>query len=126
MTVEGETITVRVPFKIRRRGGRKLVLTPDGLPMVGGPRADNAMIKALARAFRWRRMLEDGRYRTMEELAAAEGINASYVSRVLRLTILTPDIVTSIMDGTQSAAISLTSLLRPLPAAWCAQRNLFR
>jgi hypothetical protein len=125
MTVERETIIVRVPFKIRRRGGRKLVLTPDGLPMVGAPRVDNAMVKALARAFRWRRLLEDGSYRTMEELAAAEGINASYVSRVLRMTLLAPDIVASVLDGTQSAAITLDVLMKPFPMYWQEQRVVF-
>jgi hypothetical protein len=125
MTVEGESITVRVPFKIRRRGGRKLVLTPDGLPMGGTARVDNAMIKALARAFRWRRLLEDGSYRTMEELAAAEGINASYVSRVLRLTILAPDIVSSIMEGAHASGVTMVALMNPLPLAWREQRARF-
>jgi hypothetical protein len=121
MTAVGETITIRVPFKIRRRGGRKLVPTPDGLLMASTPSVDNAMIKALARAFRWRRLLEDGSYRTMEELAAAEGINASYVSRVLRLTILAPDIVKSIMDGTHASAVTLAVLMKPFDVIWKRQ-----
>jgi hypothetical protein len=82
------------------------------------------MIKALARGFRWRRLLEDGSYRTMEELAAAEGINASYVSRLLRLTILAPDVVTSIMDGTQSAAVTLGVLMQPFEVSWKRQASL--
>jgi hypothetical protein len=124
MTAEGESITIRVPFNIRRRGGRKLVLTPDGLPMVSAPSVDNAMIKALARAFRWRRLLEDGSYRTMEELAAAEGINASYVSRLLRLSILAPSIVSSIMDGTHASAVTLAVLMKPFDVVWKSQETL--
>jgi hypothetical protein len=125
MSIEGDTITVRVPFQIRRRGGRKLVLTPDGLraPAVSR-RVDNVMVKALARAFRWRRMLENGSHRTIEELAAAEGINASYVGRVLRLTLLAPDLVTSMLDGTQPADLTMDTLMKPLPLAWATQRTL--
>jgi hypothetical protein len=117
-----KTITVRIPLKIRKRGGRKLVLAPDGQPMLSAPRRiDNAMIKALARAFRWRRLLEDGSYRTIEELAAAEKINSSYVGRVMRLTLLAPELVSAILDGRQGSEIDLARLLRPVPALWSHQ-----
>src|SRR5688572_13528211 len=100
---DGRTITVRVPISIRKRGGRKVVLAPDG--MQHDPRklrcrqADNAMVKALARAFRWRDMLEASTCSTVKEIAVNERINESYVSRVLRLTLLAPEIVESIVDG---------------------------
>src|SRR5439155_21540531 len=91
---DGRTITVRVPISIRRRGGRKLVLAPGGtnltMAAVRG-HIDNSMVKAIARAFRWRAMLENGAYPTIAEIAAAEKINESYVGRVLRLTLLAPD-----------------------------------
>ena len=61
------------------------------------------MVKALARAFRWRKMLDKGVHATLEDLARAKGVGASYVSRVLRLTLLAPDIVEAILDGRQSA-----------------------
>src|SRR5262245_60164440 len=87
-------VRVRVPFSIRKRGGRKLVLVPAGTAAAPErPRVDNAMIKALARGFRWRKLLEMGAYGTIEELAAVEKINLSYVSRNLRLTLLAPSIV---------------------------------
>ena len=73
---DGQTITVHVPFKFRKRGGRKLVVTPDGAPWAPRPRVDNAMVKALARAFRWRRMLDTGVHATLEDLARAKGVNA--------------------------------------------------
>jgi hypothetical protein len=78
------TITVTVPFTIRHHGGRKQVITPDGRPALAPPRArvDSALVKALGRAFRWRRLLDTGAYATIEEIATAEGINPSYVSRV--------------------------------------------
>ena len=82
---EGRTITVRVPMTFAKRGGRKLLISPDGVSTVASsqPRVDNTMVKALARAFRWRKLLETGAYATVEEIAATENINASYVGRVL-------------------------------------------
>lgn len=118
---EGHTMTVRVPNSIRRRGGRKLVLAPDGAEMSAAPvcrHIDNAMVKALARAFRWRGMLESGAFATVEEIAEAEKINSSYVSRVLRLTLLAPNIVESILDGRQPNGLTQAVLMRPFPKEW--------
>ena len=101
LTGDGRTVTVRVPISIRRRGGRKLVLAPDGTNVTAAPvsrQIDNAMVKAIARAFRWREMLENGTHATIAEIAAAEKINESYVGRVLRLTLLAPDIVEAILE----------------------------
>ena len=75
------------------------------------------MVKALARAIRWRKLLETGVFATVEEIAAAEKINASYVGRVLRLTLLAPDIVEAILDGRQPAAMTLAVLMRPFAVA---------
>jgi hypothetical protein len=118
------TITVRMPFVVRRRGGRKVVVTPEGTGWVP-PRAqaDSTLVKALARAFRWRRMLESGRYGTAKELAAAERVNLSYLCRVLRLTLLAPDIVEAIIDGRQPVDVTLPRLLRSWPVEWQGQRN---
>jgi hypothetical protein len=112
---DGRTITIHVPIGIRRRGGRKLVFAPDSTNATTTPicrRVDNAMIKAIARAFRWRKMLEDGTHATIAEIAAAEKINESYVGRVLRLTLLAPDIVERILDGRQPAEMTLAMLMR--------------
>jgi hypothetical protein len=82
-------VTIKVPFAVRKRGGRKLVLAPDGAPIPPlAPQVDSTLVKAIARAFRWQKMLETGRYATVKEIAKAEKINPSYVSRVLRLTLL--------------------------------------
>src|SRR5260370_28758686 len=103
-------------------GGRKLVLVPDGIATTPErPRVDNAMVKALARAFRWRKLLETGVYGTIEELAAAEKINSSYLSRVLRLTLLTPDIVEAILDGKHPSTLTLANLMRPFSSDWSRQ-----
>jgi hypothetical protein len=123
LSADGMTITVRVPLAIRKRGGRRQVVTPAGAT-AWAPRpakVESTLVKALARAFRWRKLLEDGVYITIEELARAEKINVSYVSRVLRLTLLAPDIVERILDGAANE-LSLPWLFGPLPVAWQAQR----
>ena len=122
---DGRTVTVRVPISIRRRGGRKLGIAPDGTTNTCAAlsrRIDNAMVKAIARAFRWREMLENGTHATIAEIAGAEKINESYVGRVLRLTLLAPDIVEAIMDGRQPAEMTLAGLMRRFPVGWAAQR----
>ena len=103
--------TVHIPLTFRKRGGRKLVVTPDGAAWAPRPRVDNAMVKALARAFRWRKMLDEGVHATLEDLARAKGVAPSYVSRVLRLTLLAPEIVEAILDGRQPAELQLDDLL---------------
>jgi hypothetical protein len=119
----GRILTVRVPMTLTTRGGRKLVIAPDGVPSWAKPRAriDNTMIKALGRAFRWRKLLETGVYATVEEIAEAEKINTSYVSRILRLTLLAPEIVEAILDGCQPADLTLATLMQPLPVIWREQ-----
>ena len=124
MSTTSETMTVQVQMTFRKRGGRKLVITPGGHPSWMPPRVriDNTMVKALARAFRWRRMLETGRHATIKEIAAAEKINESYVSRVLRLTLLAPDIVEATLDGRQAPDVTLPVLMGLFPVEWGEQR----
>jgi hypothetical protein len=127
MSGGAQTLTVRVPIAVRKRGGRKFVVVPDDAPdwAPNMPRANTTLVKALARAFRWRRMLETGRYNTITELAAAEKINESYVSRVLRLTLLAPEIVEAILDGRQSPMLTLPRLMKPFASEWPEQRSTF-
>ena len=127
-TADGRTVTVRVPISIRRRGGRKLVLAPDGAEVTAAlvtRHIDNAMVKAIARAFRWRDMLENGTHATIAEIAAAEKINDSYVGRVLRLTLLAPAIVEAILNGRQPGDLQLEDLLRRFPVGWREQLKEF-
>lgn len=120
------TVSVRVPFLLRKHGGRKLVVTPDGQPLPSQPQIDNALVKALARAHRWKRLLEAGVYGSLTELAAAEKINRSYVSRVLRLTLLAPEIVEAILEGKQGPELTMVRLMEPFPVGWQAQGEHFR
>jgi len=118
------TITVAVPLTIRKRGGRKLVLSPAGeeITAAARPRIDSTLVKALARAFRWRKLLETGVYATVAEMADAEAINRSYVSRVLRLTLLAPELVKTILDGRVATDLFLPDLLEPRSELWNQQQ----
>ncbi|MDO9502724.1 hypothetical protein [Falsiroseomonas sp.] len=122
MTGAAQMLTVRVPLAIRKpRGGRKLMIAPASTTNRRASAADTTLVKALARAFRWRRMMEAGRFSTTNELAAAEKINSSYVSRLLRLTLLAPDIVEAILDGRQPEGMTLPALMAPFPVEWEVQ-----
>ena len=124
MSDAAQMLTVRVPLAVRKqRGGRKLVLTPGGMAHRGAAAANTTLVKALARAFRWRRQMETGGYGTINELAAAEKINSSYVSRLLRLTLLAPDIVEAILDGRQLSGMMLPGLMEPFPVEWERQHS---
>ena len=117
-----ETVTLHVPFRIVKRGGRKEMQLPNGASQPR--RTDNTLVKALARAFRWKRLLESGEFATIAELAERERIATSYMTRVLRLTLLAPDIVEAILDGKKGPEVTLAKLMEPPPAAWKDQRAL--
>ncbi|WP_086466118.1 hypothetical protein [Oceanibaculum nanhaiense] len=118
-----ETVTLHVPFRIVKRGGRKEMHLPEGAAQPR--RTDSTLIKALARAFRWKRMLEAGKFASITELAESEGIAPSYMTRILRLNLLAPDIIEAIMDGKQRAEVTLARLMFSVPAEWQDQSALF-
>jgi len=123
VTGAAQMLTVRVPLAARKsRGGRKLVLTPTSTTNRSPSAADTTLVKSLARAFRWRRMIESGQYGTINELAAAEKINSSYVSRLLRLTLLAPEAVEAILDGRQPEGITLPGVVEQIATSWAAQQ----
>jgi hypothetical protein len=119
---------VRVPLAIRRRPGRKTLVTPGGAaePAPARPRADPALVKALARAFRYQRALEEGRHASISEMADAEKLDRGHLGRVLQLTLLAPDIVEAILDGRQPAELDLPRLMRPFPVEWGRRRESLR
>ena len=128
-TAVPETVTIHVPFRIVKRGGRKEMQMPDGAALPRSP--DNTLVKALARAFRWKRMLESGEFSSISELAEKEGIAFTYMARLMRLSLLSPDIVDAIMAGRQHPDITLANLVDPFPvdwneqhAQWTTQRDL--
>ena len=125
------SFTVRVPLAIKRRGGRKVIVSPDGTTMSLNGRqvrtvADPALTKALARAFRWKRMLDNGRYASISEIGRAEKLDRGYVGSILRLTLLAPDVVATALAGTLTAGMALPRLLQPFPVEWEDQRAAFK
>ena len=118
--------TTHIPMTFRPRGGKTVIVLPDGSRGVVRREAtiDNTMIKVIARGFRWQRLLYDGAYATIEDLAAAEKINPSYVSRILRLAYLSPTVVQAILEGSHPAWLTMKDLLRPLPSDWAEQERL--
>ncbi len=115
-----DTVTLHVPFRIVKRGGRKEMQLPTGVKQPR--RTDSTLVKALARAFRWKKLLESGEFATIAELAEREGIAPSYMTRVLRLTLLAPDIVEAILDGKQGVEMTLAKVLEQFPVEWERQR----
>ena len=124
------SITVHVPLNIQRRGGRKVVIAPDGSvlpqarPSLVPPTADPVLVKALAKAFRWKRMIDDGRYASVRELADGEGVKPSYAAGILRLTLLAPAAVEAILDGRRTQGLTLDLLLKSFPLFWTEQSGI--
>ena len=119
------TITVHVPMTFTIRGGRKTILS-DAVPAPPQPKIDNALLKALARAHRWRRMIESGEHASITDLAKAEDVNQSYACRMLRLSLLAPSIVTAILDGGHHSDVMLKDLMKLLPVRWDEQLAALR
>jgi hypothetical protein len=123
--LDGSTLLVRFPMRFQRRGGRKRIVAPDGSELAprSGPQPDGTLVKALARAWRWQKLLDDGVYASVSEIGDAENISKSYVSRILRLALLAPAIVDRILAGKIDQALMLERLEKPLPASWEEQRD---
>lgn len=122
---DGRIIKVHVPMTFQRRGGRKLIIAPDGTDdwAQPQPKQDDTLIKAIARARRWRMKLESGKIPSIRQLAEMEKISSSYLARILRLSLLAPDIVESILDGRQPKGLTLADFMEPFPAEWEEQRR---
>jgi hypothetical protein len=126
MRLEGTTLVVRIPMRFQRRGGRKRIVAPDGSAIVptNKPQPDGTLVKAIARAWRWQRMLDEGVYVSVQEIAEAERINKSYVGRILRLASLAPYIVEQILAGTADQRLMQETLKKGVPVGWEHQRRV--
>jgi hypothetical protein len=121
--LEVDTLTIRIPKRLQRRGGRKLILTSEGSTApTPKPRRDETLTKALVRAHRWRRRIESGRAKSITDLAEQENVTVTYVCRLLPLTCLAPDIVEAVLDGRQPKGLRLAEMLGNGPLAWEEQR----
>lgn len=125
------TVTVHVPMAFAVRGGRKQIISEFGqatditvvrtAPHRAPRRTENALLKAVARAHRWQRMIENGEYASITELARAQNINQSYACRILRLNLLAPSIVTDILNGRCTSDVMLKRLIKRLSIRWDEQ-----
>ncbi|MBA3446019.1 MAG: hypothetical protein H0T56_00120 [Pseudaminobacter sp.] len=123
VSADGARLTVRVPMDIRKRGGRKVVIAPHGAVIIlPRPRVDSTLVKAIARAYRWQRMLEEGTYASMRDLAAAEKISPTYISCLLRLTLLAPGLVEAALDGKLHGPVSEQLLSQQTFSTWDQQQ----
>ena len=119
-------LTLSVPIQFKRRAGRKQITLPNGKP--GEPRpwgvAPTALQLALARGHRWLALLESGKVSSLREIAAQEGVDNSYVSRMMNLTVLAPDIVEAILDDTVPDHLTLFDIAVDPSALWEGQMAL--
>ncbi len=121
---EGETLVIRIPMELKRRSGRKEIIAPDGLPGTRSrPPAQEPLVTALARAFYWQELIDTGEFGSVTELAEALDVDRSYVGRVMRLALLAPDIVESIVSGREPSGLSLEKLVKGMPKVWAQQRG---
>jgi hypothetical protein len=124
---DGRTMVISIPVSMRRTGGRKTVVTPANVAPWSPPpaRVDNTIVKALARAHRWRGMLESKLFASLRDLAKAEKINEAYLGRVLRLTLLSPTVTEAILSGQLPDGVGLDTLLKPFSVEWAKQDAAF-
>ena len=128
LPAEAGTVIVRIPVAFKRRGGRKLVIIPEGAaPEVQAPPAgiDDTLVKTLVKAHRWRRRIETGKAKSITDLAEQEKVTVAYVSKLLPLTCLAPDITAAILDGRQPRGLSANTMLKDVPESWAEQRRLW-
>jgi hypothetical protein len=123
--LDGDTLVVRIPMQFQRRGGRKRIVAPDGseLAPASKPQLNGTLVKTLARAWRWRRLIEAGTYASVRDAARAEGVAKSQAARISRMVLLAPDIVEAILEGRTDDRMMLKMLYQPLPLSWPEQRE---
>ena len=119
--------TTEIPMTFRRRGGKAVIVMPDGSRAIERREAliDNAMVKLLARGHRWHRKLFDGTHASIEDMAKSENISPSFVSRILRLAYLSPTVIEAILDGKYPAQLTMKDLMEPFPMEWSMQEKIF-
>jgi hypothetical protein len=117
-------VVIRVPMKLRHVSGRTEIIAPQALGKArqGAPGKPSALAVALARSLRWSELLDQGRYPTVAALAAAVGLERSYVARVLNLSLLAPDLAEAILYGEAPSGLSLSRMRDDFPMEWVRQR----
>jgi hypothetical protein len=123
---DGRTLTVFVPMKFEKRGARKRIVAPDGtaLAPVARPQPNGRLMTALVRAWRWRKLIEAGKYASVREAARAEGVAKTYAAKISKMVLLAPDIVEAIVEGRTDDRVMLKVLDGMLPVDWEEQRGM--
>ena len=125
---DNECVSVRIPMKMKRRGGRKVIIVPDGLESIASNQSycNISLAVAVARAHQWQELFLSGKYATATDLAHKLGLDRSYVTRMMRLALLAPDIIDAILDGREPDGLTFKQLtVKPVPLAWSQQRKLW-
>ncbi len=124
---QGDQVVIRIPMDLKRRSGRKEIIVPEGLPGTESCKSptQEPLVTALARAFHWQELIDSGKYASVTDLADALDVDRSYVSRIMRLALLAPDIVQAIVDGREPSGLSLEMLVKKMPMVWEEQRERF-
>lgn len=125
ITNEDGSITVHIPISFKRHGGRKYIIAPDAIPNeYQAPANKESLLKALGRAFEWQSMIENDPSLNHDTIAKTQNLPRSYVSRVMKITLLAPDIVALILDGKQPKHMNLADIGK-MPSDWNEQREYF-
>ncbi len=122
------TITLQVPIEFKRKSARRLVIAPDNAAdqsLSFNHQIDPTMVKALIRAYRWQQLIDSGKALHAEDLGEKEGVTGSYITRILRLNTLCPDIRRAILDGCHPKTLCLIDIMKPFPMLWDDQMRYF-
>lgn len=126
---DGQSVRIRVTMKLKRRNGRKVVILPDRIPDSDATplrQCNQSLAATIARAYYWESLIASGKHSSVTELAAALRLDRSFVARMLRLTLLAPDIVEAILSGDEPSGLTYKQLSSgKVPELWCEQRELF-
>jgi hypothetical protein len=126
ISLQNDVISIRVPVSLRRHGGKKYMILPEGILKTTGLRKpDEALVRALAKARYWQDQIASGEFHSLDDLAKRKKINPSYVSRILRLNQLAPVIKAAILDGRQPVSMDVQKLQKPFPDLWQEQLKHF-
>jgi hypothetical protein len=119
-----DTVRVVIPLKLKRRNGRPRILPPDDIQHADDDAAqDPHLVRAIARAWNWRRKLEQGELTTIEDIAAAEKVTSRFVGRTLRLAYLSPVVLEKLLVHRRPCALSIKALMGSAELPWAEQEK---
>ncbi len=121
MSGSSETIRVVIPLSIRKRNGRPKILPPDDHCAREGRTHDPHVLRAVARAWKWRRQIESGAVSTIQDIAEAENVSDRFVGRMIRLAYLAPSVLEALVIARRPLAIPINNLMTVAELPWDGQ-----